>query len=79
MTRLCTGSPRCSGVCADDRAPHVPGHLAHGRAGGGLVDEVLVCGACGDEGLEAARSNLCLQDRRVADLEAKLVDPTAIT
>jgi hypothetical protein len=47
----------------------VPDHLAHGRAGGGLVDE----------GLEAARSNLCLQDRRVADLEAKLVDPAAIT
>jgi hypothetical protein len=31
------------------------------------------------ERLTAARSNLRFQDRRVADLEAKLVDPTAMT
>lgn len=32
-----------------------------------------------DERLNAARSNLRFQDRRIADLEAKLVDPTAST
>ncbi|MBW0105275.1 DUF6262 family protein [Pseudonocardia sp. KRD291] len=32
-----------------------------------------------EERLQAARSNLRFQDRRVADLEAKLVDPTAMT
>lgn len=32
-----------------------------------------------EERLKAARSNLRFQDRRVADLEAKLADPAAIT
>jgi chromosome segregation ATPase len=32
-----------------------------------------------DERLKAARSNLRFQDRRVADLEAQLADPTAMT
>lgn len=32
-----------------------------------------------EERLTAARSNLRFQDRRVADLEAKLADPTAMT
>lgn len=32
-----------------------------------------------EERLKAARSNLRFQDRRVADLEAKLVDPTVMT
>lgn len=32
-----------------------------------------------EERLKAARSNLRFQDRRVADLEAKLVDPTSMT
>ncbi|MGW7386993.1 hypothetical protein [Streptomyces sp. NPDC054794] len=32
-----------------------------------------------EERLKAARSNLRFQDHRVAGLEAKLVDPTAIT
>ncbi|MEV6871592.1 DUF6262 family protein [Amycolatopsis sp. NPDC051128] len=32
-----------------------------------------------EERLTAARSNLRFQDRRVADLEAKLVDPTTLT
>lgn len=32
-----------------------------------------------EERLKAARSNLRFQDRRVAGLEVKLVDPTAIT
>ncbi|MEV5720540.1 DUF6262 family protein [Amycolatopsis mediterranei] len=32
-----------------------------------------------EERLQAARSNLRFQDRRVADLEAKLADPTTIT
>ncbi|MEU4526536.1 hypothetical protein AB0F52_48400 [Amycolatopsis sp. NPDC024027] len=32
-----------------------------------------------EERLTAARSNLRFQDRRVADLEAKLVEPTTLT
>jgi hypothetical protein len=32
-----------------------------------------------DERLKAARSNLRFQDRRIADLEARLTDPTAMS
>ncbi|MGW4909442.1 hypothetical protein [Streptomyces sp. NPDC004270] len=32
-----------------------------------------------DERLKAARSNLCFQDRRVADLEARLTTPGSAT
>ncbi len=32
-----------------------------------------------DERLNAARSNLRFQDRRIADLEARLADPHAVS